>query len=146
MDFGSNVVCRRASRKTRKTSYFAEYYFGNLRIAKLACFGKYALQHYENSEFVLGISKDRGDYIGIDLGSKIRRKPRAQMRGPWSMSHLRGYLDGEKDHFKFKNIREEVSWIEGNEMELFDTSLLNSDGLNQWAVKASRRLFGQDSN
>ena len=100
---------------------------------------------YENSEFVLGISKDRGGYIGIDLGSKIRRKPRAQMRGPWSMSHLRGYLDGKKDHFKFKKISEEVSWLEENEMKLFDTSLLNSDGLNLWAVKASRRRFGQDS-
>jgi len=101
--------------------------------------------YYENSEFVLGISQDRGDYIGIDLGSKIRRKPGAQMRGPWSMSHLRGYLDGKKGHFKFKNIREEVSWLEENEMGLFDTSLLNSDGLNQWAVKASRKRFGRDS-
>ncbi|MDF1628507.1 MAG: hypothetical protein P1U78_01815 [Alcanivoracaceae bacterium] len=101
--------------------------------------------YYENFEFILGISKDRGDYIGIDLGSKIRRKPRAQMRGPWSMSHLRGYLDGNKVHFKFNNTQEEVSWLEANEKELFDASLLNSDELNQWAVKASRRLFGQDS-
>jgi hypothetical protein len=101
------------------------------------------LVYYENSEFVLEISKDRGDYIGISLGSKTRRKPRAQMRGPWSMSHLRGYLDGKKDHFKFENIRAEVSWLEENEMQLFDTSLLNSDGLNQWAVKASRRPFGR---
>ena len=101
--------------------------------------------YYESSEFVLGISKDRGGYIGIELGSKIRRKPRAQMRGPWSMSHLRGCLDGKIDHFKFKNIREEVSWLEENEMELFDSSLLNSDELNQWSVKASRKLFGQDS-
>ncbi|MBU1427168.1 MAG: hypothetical protein KKH12_14640 [Gammaproteobacteria bacterium] len=101
--------------------------------------------YFENPEFVLGISKDRGDYIGIDLGSKIRRKPRAQMRGPWSMSHLRAYIEGKKEHFKFKNIQEEVSWLEEHEMELFDTSLLNSDELNQWAVKVSRRLFGRDS-
>ncbi len=99
--------------------------------------------HYENSEFVLGISKDRGDNISIDLSSKFRRKPRAKMRGPWSMSHLRGYLDGKKDHFKFKNLLEEISWLEENEMQLFDTSLLNSDELNQWAVNASRRLFDQ---
>ena len=67
------------------------------------------------------------------------------MRGPWSMSHLKGYLDGGKDHYVFKSIGEEKSWLEENEIKLFDSSLLNSDALNQWAVKASRRLFGQDS-
>lgn len=61
------------------------------------------------------------------------------------MSHLRAYIEGKKEHFKFKNIQEEVSWLEEHEMELFDTSLLNSDELNQWAVKVSRRLFGRDS-
>jgi hypothetical protein len=101
--------------------------------------------YYDNSEFILGIGRDRGGYIGIDLGSKIRRKPRAHMRGPWSMSHLKGYLDEGKDHFNFKGINEEKSWLEENEMKLFDSSLLSSDALNQWAVKASRRLFGQDS-
>jgi len=101
--------------------------------------------YYENSEFILGIGKDRGGYIGFDLGSKIRRRPRAHMRGPWSMSHLKGYLDGGKDHYVFKSIGEEKSWLEENEIKLFDSSLLNSDALNQWAVKASRRLFGQDS-
>ena len=101
--------------------------------------------YYENSEFILGIGRDRGGHIGIELGSKIRRKPRAHMRGPWSMSHLKGYLDERKEHFIFKSIDEEKSWLEENEMKLFDSSLLNSDVLNQWAVKASRRLFGQDS-
>ena len=101
--------------------------------------------HYENSEFILGISKDRGDHIGIELGSKIRRKPKAQMRGPWSMGHLRGYLEGKKDHFKFEDVGEEASWLEDNETELFNSSLLNSDGLNQWAVIASRRLFCQNT-
>lgn len=100
--------------------------------------------YYDNSEFLLGISKDRGDHIGINIGSKIRRKPRAQMRGPWSMNHLRGYLDGKKGHYTFKSIRDEVSWLEENEMKLFNTLLLNSDGLDPWAVKAPRRLFGQN--
>ncbi len=101
--------------------------------------------YYENSEFILGIGRDRGGHISIDLGSRIRRKLRAHMRGPWSMSHLKGYLDEGKDHFIFESINEEVSWLEENEMTLFDSSLLNSDALNQWSVKASRRLFGQDS-
>ncbi len=101
--------------------------------------------YYENSEFVLGIGRDRGGHISIDLGSKIRRKARAHMRGPWSMSHLKGYLGEGKDHFNFKSINDEISWLEENKMALFDSSLLNSDALNQWSVKASRRLFGQDS-
>ena len=101
--------------------------------------------YYENSEFILGISKDRSERVTLSLGSKVRRKPRAQLRGPWSMSHLKGYLDGGKDHYLFESTEEEISWVEENERQLFDSSFLNSDELNQWAVKASRRLFGQDA-
>ena len=101
--------------------------------------------YYENSEFILGISKDRSERVTLSLGSKVRRKPRAQLRGPWSMSHLKGYLDGGKDHYLFESTEEEISWVEENERQLFDSSFLNSDALNQWAVKASRRLFGQDA-
>ena len=101
--------------------------------------------YFENSEFVLGVGQDRSGYLSIELGSKVRRKPRAQLRGPWSMSHLKGHLDGSKDHYRFKSVEEEFSWLEKNESKLFDSSFLNSDDLNQWAVKASRRLFGQDA-
>ena len=100
--------------------------------------------YYENSEFILDISRGRSERVSISLGSKIRRKPRAQLRGPWSMSHLKGYLDGGKDHYLFKSTEEEIHWLEKNEPQLFDSSFLNSDELNQWAVRASRRLFGQD--
>ena len=61
------------------------------------------------------------------------------------MSHLKGYLEGGKDHYLFESTEEEISWVEKNENQLFDSSFLNSDELNQWAVKASRRLFGQDA-
>ena len=101
--------------------------------------------YYENSEFILDISQDRSERVTLSLGSKVRRKPRAQLRGPWSMSHLKGYLDGGKDHYLFESTEEEICWVEKNENQLFDSSFLNSDALNQWAVKASRRLFGQDA-
>ena len=71
--------------------------------------------YYENSEFILGIGKDRSGYASIELGSKVRRKPRAQLRGPWTMSHLKGYLDGSKDHYRFEGLDEEMSWLENNE-------------------------------
>lgn len=100
--------------------------------------------YYESSEFILDISRDRSERVSISLGSKIRRKPRAQLRGPWSMSHLKGYLDGGQDHYLFESTEEEIHWLEKNEPQLFDSSFLNSDELNKWAVKASRRLFGQD--
>jgi len=101
--------------------------------------------YFGNSDFILGVAQDRSGNISIELGSKIRRKPRAQLRGPWSMSHLKGYLDGSKDHYQFKSLEQELSWLERNENKLFDSLLLNADTLNQWAVKASRRLFGQDA-
>ena len=99
----------------------------------------------ENSEFTFRISLDRsGGYPAVELGSRVRRKPRAHLRGPWSMSHLRGYLNDSKDHFRFKNFEEEKIWFKENEVTIFDSSFLNSDGLNVWAIKASRRQIGQN--
>ncbi len=45
-----------------------------------------------------------------------------------------------------KCLEEEILWLENNESTVFDGSLLYSDNLNQWVVKASRRLFGQDAS
>lgn len=65
------------------------------------------------------------------------------MRGPWSLSHLRGYLDGGQDHHIFGTVQEQFVWLEANIDRLLDTTFLNSDELNIWAVDASRRMFGQ---
>ena len=101
--------------------------------------------YFENDEFIVSVSQDRSGFTSIELGSKNRIKPKARMRGPWSMSHLRGYLEGIDDHYKFGSIAEEASWLENNDKRLFDSSFLNSDELNKWAVNASRRLFEQDA-
>ena len=101
--------------------------------------------YYENAEFILGVSQDRGGFTSIELGSKKRIRPGAHMRGPWSMSHLRGYLERIKDHYKFSSIKSEALWLESNLNLLFDSNLLNSDELNTWTVEASRRLFGEIS-
>ena len=54
----------------------------------------------ESDEFVVTAGQDRaGDVVGLCVGSKKRRIPRAYMRGPWSLSHLRGYLDGNAARF-----------------------------------------------
>ena len=100
--------------------------------------------YFENTEFIVGLGQDRIGYADIELGSKIRRKLRAHIRGPWSISHLRGYLEGRKDHYAFTSLAEEAAWFEKNDKTLFDSSFLNSDELNQWAIKASRMLFRQD--
>ena len=97
--------------------------------------------YFENSEFVLSIEQDHSEYTSIELGSKVRRKPRAQLRGPWSMSHLKGYLDGSTDHYRFKSIQEEELWLEKNESKLFDSSFLNSNDLNQWASESFQEAF-----
>jgi hypothetical protein len=96
---------------------------------------------FENPEFIVGVSKDRIEFTSIEIGSKKRRKPRAHARGPWSMSHLRGYLEEKQVHYRFLNIEEEALWFKNNDSTIFDSNLLNSDELNKWAVKASRKLF-----
>ena len=97
----------------------------------------------DTDEFTIEIERDRGGHIGIYVGAKVRRKPRAHMRGPWSLSHLRGYLDGNAEHFRYTDVDDQIRWLQDNIQSLLDTSFLNSDELNEWAVRASRRLFGQ---
>ena len=98
---------------------------------------------YMSDEFRVYAAQDRsGDTIQICVGSRIRRKPRAHMRGPWSLSHMRGYLDGIPDHYLFGDIEEQIAWFRANLATLLQTSLLNSDELNQWAGEAARRRFG----
>jgi len=97
----------------------------------------------ESPEFLIVASQDRtDDVLGICLASKIRRKPSAPMRGPWSLGHLRAYIDGLRDHYRFANAADQLAWLETNLTCLLDTSLLNSDDLNEWALEASRRMFG----
>jgi hypothetical protein len=98
---------------------------------------------FENDEFVVVTSQDRsGDAVGIGIGSKVRRRSRAQMRGPTWLSALRGYLEGSPDHYSFSNIEEQLSWLADHLDKLLVTSFLNSDELNTWKVEAARRMFG----
>ncbi len=97
----------------------------------------------DNKEFTIVVSRDRAGHGAIELSSKLRPRPRAHMR-QWSLSHLRGFVEGLKEHYVFKDLEEQFGWLEKNQEVLFDSTLLNSDALNKWAVKASRRLFGQD--
>ena len=97
---------------------------------------------FESDEFVVVMSQDRsGEPVGIGIGSKVRRRPRAQMRGPTWLSALRGYLEGVPDHYVFSNVEEELAWLAGHLDQLLITSFLNSDELNTWKVKAARRMF-----
>lgn len=98
---------------------------------------------YHTDEFRVIASQDRtDDLISICVGSRIRRKPATQMRGPWSLGQLRGFLDGQRDHYLFDSVENQIDWLSQNITTVLQTSFLNSDPLNQWAVEASRRLFG----
>lgn len=100
------------------------------------------LTEFQSDEFIAQVSQDRtGDVVSICIGSNIRPKTGAHMRGPWSLSHLRGYLDGQLDHFRFENPDEQLTWLRNNLNVILDSDLLNSDELNAWAVKASRRML-----
>lgn len=97
----------------------------------------------ENAEFLIEITQDRaGEAPSIAIGTRLRPRPRAPLRGPWSLSHLRGFLDGQRDHFRFQTLSEEVRWLHENEPRLFDSVFLNSEALRVWSVRAARRMFG----
>lgn len=93
---------------------------------------------FENSEFIVSVSQDRIGFASVELGSKLKRASKMQKRGTWSMGHLRGYMDGFSNHYVFENIKDEGRWFLEQETKLFDSTFLNSDDLNNWAIKASR--------
>lgn len=98
---------------------------------------------FQADEFVVAVGQDRsGEMPHVEVGSKVRRKPRAHMRGPWSLSHLRGFRSGSPDHYLFSSVDEQLEWFKDHLDDLLDSTFLNSDDLNTWAVKASQRMFG----
>jgi len=98
----------------------------------------------ETDQVIVTAGQDRaGDGVEICVGAKKRRKPRAHLRGPWSLEQLRGYIEGNDDHFMFDNPDDQIGWLKNNIQSILDTEFLNSDELNNWAVKTSRRLFGR---
>ncbi|MBM3147123.1 MAG: hypothetical protein FJ000_04420 [Actinobacteria bacterium] len=113
-----------------------------LRLAAADCsaMGEW-LVRYEGSGFVLAVARDRGGLVSIALGSTLRPRPGAQLRGPWSLAHLRGFLGGLPGHYRFAGPQAEADWLRKNEATLFDPALLNGDALREWAVAASRRMF-----
>ncbi|WP_339910193.1 hypothetical protein [Symmachiella dynata] len=120
----------------------APYGFENARTDPLTMGGWHFSM--ETSEFVVIALQERAyATLGVYVGSKIRRKPRAHMRGPWFLELLRGYIIGDQDHYETMTPREQLDWLQANIEQLLNTPFLNSDDLNTWAVKASRRMFGQ---
>ncbi len=97
---------------------------------------------FRSTDTTVTASQDRaGDEISICVGSLIRPGPRKHMRGPWPLSHLHGFLHNARVHYRFKDVADEIDWFRNSLHQLLDTDLLNSDGLNDWAVAASRLLF-----
>ena len=103
-------------------------------------FGAWA--RLESDEFVIGVVRDRGQEW-FTAGSKIRPKPRAPLRH-WPLGHVVAYLDGASDPYPISELEIEAAWLVRRAGEILDSRLLNSEGLNRWSVKASRRSFGQE--
>jgi hypothetical protein len=94
-----------------------------------------------SDEFVACVIRDRGQEW-ITVGTKVRPKPRAPLRW-WPLGHLVAYLDGAVDPYPLSSLEIEAEWLTRRSGEILDSTLINSEELNQWAAKASRRHFGQ---
>ena len=100
---------------------------------------------FRSPTLIVTASQDRtGDSTSICVGSLVRRAPRKQMRGPWSLSHLRGYFDNALNHHSFDDVSEQLAWLSAASDRILDPDMLNSDQLNDWAVSASRVMFAQN--
>src|SRR5579883_2767585 len=95
----------------------------------------------QGDEFVVTIVRDRGQEW-IDIGTKVRRGLRRRPRS-WPVGHLVAYLDGSPDPYPVSDLETEAKWLKERAGELLDSELINSKDLTDWAVRASRRFWGQ---
>jgi hypothetical protein len=95
----------------------------------------------ESREFVVCVIRDR-DQEWTTVGTKVRPKPRAPLRW-WPLSHVVAYLDGARDPYPLCNLETEAEWLIERATQLLDSTLINSEGLRQWAVRSSRARFGR---
>jgi hypothetical protein len=54
------------------------------------------------------------------------------------------FLDRASDPYGSPGLEAEAEWLTTRSAEILDPEMLNSEALNRWAVKASRRMLGQD--
>jgi hypothetical protein len=54
------------------------------------------------------------------------------------------YLDGAVVPHPLCGLEIQAVWLIRRPVEILDTTLINSEELNRWAARASRRLFGQE--
>jgi hypothetical protein len=94
-----------------------------------------------SAEFVITVVRDRGQEW-ITVGTTIRPKPRARFRW-WPLGHVVAFLDGRADAYGLVGLDTEMGWLIDRRDEVLDVALINSEYLRRWAVRASRRLFGQ---
>jgi hypothetical protein len=94
-----------------------------------------------SDEFLVDILLDRGEEW-IEVGTKIRPGPRKPLRR-WPLGHVVAYLDGAADPYPISDLENETGWLARRADEILDSKLINSEELRRWAVRASRRSFGQ---
>jgi hypothetical protein len=94
-----------------------------------------------SSDFVVLVIRDRGQERMV-VGTTTRPKPRAPIRS-WPLGHVVAFLDDQSDPYPVSNLTTEACWLKDRPDEILDASLLNSEELREWAVRASRRLWDQ---
>src|SRR5579871_3254006 len=94
----------------------------------------------DSDEFSVLVMRDRGGNEWIEVGSKIRPKPRAPLRR-YLLCRLTGYLFGADPQAPC-DLEAESRWLVDHEEEILDSALINSEGLRLWNVDAARVQFG----
>jgi hypothetical protein len=100
---------------------------------------------FRSSTLIVTASQDRtSDLTSICVGSLVRRAPQKQMRGPWSLSHLRGFFDNEYRHHAFDGVADQIEWLRETVDRVLDSDMLNSHELNDWLIATSRVMLGKN--
>lgn len=95
-----------------------------------------AAVYLESPAITILIARERGDEL-IDLGIPGNR------RASWPIGHLVAYLQGKEDSYPVTDLETQAEWLLTYANKLLDPTILSSKEMNEWAVKASRRMWGQ---
>ena len=95
----------------------------------------------DSDEFKILVNRDRGGNEWIEVGSKIRPKPRAPLRS-YLLCRLIAFLYGSAPKDRC-DLEAEARLLVEREKELLNSVLINSEELRLWNTDAARVMFGQ---
>ena len=97
---------------------------------------------FRSGPFIVTASQDRAsEPTWICAGSLTEDATSRPLRGPWPLSHLRGFLDNASSPYAFNCLADQLQWLSERLDCVLNVDMLDSDEMNDWSIAAARAKF-----